>query len=74
MTKCPIKSCSFNAKLVLCPVHWDMVSPEFKLSVYQLSNDLLVENIGEIEFTELAAKLREAEQTAIDFVKRRLGE
>ncbi len=68
--RCPIKNCQFDRRLVLCPLHWDMVDPALKQTVYDLSIDLK-EGTAEDSMDETVAKLTEVENEIIRRINER---
>jgi len=68
---CPIKGCQFSKRLVLCPLHWDMVDPALKLTVYNLSGDLANGELNDQDFQDTTAKLLETEDEIVRSVNER---
>lgn len=71
--RCPIKNCTYSKRLILCPVHWDMVDPALKLTIYDLGNDLEHGELDEKTFEETTAKYLETEAEIVSRINARVG-
>ncbi len=71
--QCPIKGCTYSKRLVLCPLHWDLVDPAMKLTIYELGRDLDDEELSDDVRQKTVEKYVEIEGEIIKAINGRRG-